>query len=57
MSPRERAHRRGIDFPTLGTDHRWPPASAPAAKTFTEVLDGLTRLTQHPVHPIDGYER
>ncbi|MEU1546580.1 hypothetical protein [Nocardia sp. NPDC005745] len=45
-SPRERAHRRGIDFPT---DHTGPALSAdsmPEPRTFQEVLDGLGRLAE-----------
>ncbi len=41
LSPRERAHRRGIDYPMEDT-HNALAAATPTAQTFQQVLDGLT---------------
>ncbi|MEU2043729.1 hypothetical protein [Nocardia niwae] len=45
LSPRERAHRRGIDYPTEDT-HDELSAVAPTAQTLQQVLDGLTQLAR-----------
>ncbi|MGQ4597174.1 hypothetical protein [Nocardia sp. R6R-6] len=45
LSPRERAHQRGIEYPPDGTSNA-PPAVTPTAQTFQQVLDGLTQLVR-----------
>ncbi|MET9029136.1 hypothetical protein ABZW96_26500 [Nocardia sp. NPDC004168] len=45
-SPRERAHRRGIAFPTDHTDHLPHADTAPELWTFQQVLDGLHELAE-----------
>lgn len=46
LSPRERAHRRGIAFPTDHTDHPPYADGMPEPRTFQQVLDGLTKLAE-----------
>ncbi|WP_280334913.1 hypothetical protein [Nocardia wallacei] len=43
VTPRERAARRGIEFPVLRTDVT-PGAAGPGHETLREVLDRLTAL-------------
>ncbi|WP_327096554.1 hypothetical protein OIE68_42710 [Nocardia vinacea] len=50
LSPRERAHRRGIAFPAE-TIERCLPIGMPGLQTFQQVLDGLTQLALPPTHP------
>ncbi|WP_328406223.1 hypothetical protein [Nocardia sp. NBC_00403] len=56
FSPRERAHLRGIDFPT-DTTERCLPDGAPEPLAFQQVLDGLAQLALPPIHPGNGCER
>ncbi|MEV6429170.1 hypothetical protein [Nocardia sp. NPDC051463] len=56
FSPRERAHLRGIDFPTDAAEHRLSDG-APELRTFQQVLDGLEHLALRPSHPGNGHER
>ncbi len=44
VSPRERAHQRGIDFPTEHSGSALPADSMPEPWTFQQVLDGLGKL-------------
>ncbi|WP_433714446.1 hypothetical protein ACQP2U_10225 [Nocardia sp. CA-084685] len=43
LSPRERAHRRGIAFPAETIEYCLP-IGTPGLHTFQQVLDGLTQL-------------
>ncbi|WP_330253521.1 hypothetical protein OG874_02590 [Nocardia sp. NBC_00565] len=56
LSPRERAHRRGIAFPaeTIGG---CLPIGTPGLGTFQQVLDGLTQLALPPTCPGDDRGR
>ncbi|MFG3619782.1 hypothetical protein [Nocardia sp. NPDC047654] len=45
-SPRERAHQRGIDFPTEHTGPALSADSMPEPRTFQQVLDGLSKLAE-----------
>jgi hypothetical protein len=56
LSPRERAHLRGIDFPTEATG-RCLPDRTPEPQTFQHVLDGLAQLALPPTYPGTGGER
>jgi hypothetical protein len=56
LSPRERAHRRGIDFPTYDAAPVLPAGGTPEPKTFQEVLDGLSRLADDLWTPGTGCE-
>ncbi|MGK8508506.1 hypothetical protein ACRS5S_10730 [Nocardia asiatica] len=58
LSPRERAHRRGIEFPVERTGPTLPADEAPAPWTFQQVLDGLGKLAEDlRVGPGDGCRR
>ncbi|MEU6830524.1 hypothetical protein ABZ894_17910 [Nocardia beijingensis] len=46
VSPRERAHRRGIAFPIDHTEHSLYADGAPEPRTFQQVLDGLSKLAE-----------
>ncbi|MFE9323570.1 hypothetical protein ACIHDR_19650 [Nocardia sp. NPDC052278] len=50
LSPRERAHRRGIAFPAE-TIERCLPIGTPGLQTFQQVLDGLAHLALPPTRP------
>jgi hypothetical protein len=56
LSPRERAHLRGIDFPAESTGHSLPD-SAPELQTLQHVLDGLAQLALPPNCRGNGRER
>ncbi|MGO4518930.1 hypothetical protein AB4Y89_24325 [Terriglobus sp. 2YAB30_2] len=45
LSPRERAHQRGIYYPTDDTCNALPVIT-PTAQTYQQVLDGLTQLVR-----------
>ncbi|MFE7742119.1 hypothetical protein [Nocardia sp. NPDC057455] len=45
-SPRQRAHQRGIDFPTDHTGLAMSADSMPEPRTFQQVLDGLRKLAE-----------
>ncbi|MEU2041684.1 hypothetical protein [Nocardia niwae] len=46
LSPRERAHRRGIAFPMVRADHPDRADGAPEPRTFQQVLQGLSKLAE-----------
>ncbi|PSR69407.1 hypothetical protein C8258_05960 [Nocardia sp. MDA0666] len=50
LSPRERAHRRGIEFPVGSGVSASPRHNAVPIETFQQVLAGLTELA-NSVHP------
>jgi hypothetical protein len=50
LSPRERAHRRGIAFLAEAIE-RCLPIGTPGLRTFQQVLDGLAELALPPIHP------
>jgi len=65
LSPRERAHRRGIEFPTAPPSFRPPldptagslfPCGAPEPVTLHQVLDGLRELARD-MRPRSGDSR
>ncbi|WP_227997430.1 hypothetical protein [Nocardia australiensis] len=55
LSPRERAHRRGIEFPT-DTATPYPAEGMPELRMFQHVLDGLAQLAL-PAYPGNGRGR
>ncbi|WP_227998863.1 hypothetical protein [Nocardia australiensis] len=55
LSPRERAHRRGVYFPTDSAHSR--AACGSELRTFQQVLDGLAQLAQSPIYPGEGIGR
>ncbi|WP_280242910.1 hypothetical protein [Nocardia abscessus] len=48
LSPRERAYRRGIDFPNDDAEHGLPRRQTPEITILEEVLDGLANLALLP---------
>ncbi|WP_330257056.1 hypothetical protein OG874_22305 [Nocardia sp. NBC_00565] len=54
LSPRERAHRRGIEFPKDTINY--VPEGMPELQTFQDVLDGLAQLAL-PTNPSNGCGR
>lgn len=55
LSPRERAHLRGLDYPADATD-RAAPDGTPEPQTFQQVIDGLAQLALPPTHSGSGGE-
>lgn len=55
LSPRERAHMRGIEFPKV-TINFYLPEGMPELQTFQDVLDGLAQLAL-PTNPGNGCGR
>ncbi|WP_433193848.1 hypothetical protein ACQP1G_34390 [Nocardia sp. CA-107356] len=56
LSPRERAHKRGIDFP-VDTTERCLSIGTPGLQTFQQVLDGLAQLVLPRTCPDNGHGR
>ncbi|WP_039802241.1 hypothetical protein [Nocardia araoensis] len=54
LSPRERAHRRGIAFPIDNSEHGLALEEAPNVATFRQVLDGLAQLALSPADADNG---
>lgn len=54
LSPRERAHSRGIAFPIDAAELGHPRDGIPDVMTFQQVLDGLARLALPATNPGNG---
>lgn len=52
LSPRERAHRRGIEFPCTSAEYHPHPYGGAPTEIFQQVLDGLNELAngRYPDH-------